>query len=155
MATASPATLPPVNHNTVFTATVNLVPGPMEMISGVTGSLVGTPVEPIVITAVGTTITITGKHQNLFKDVFTFTPTDTSDKTATPISVEGIGAVPDKQNLYDLKQDQRQSIIRTYAINYSGGSVTVTQEVLNPLEVVLAFMKDYNYNDYKNKEKGA
>lgn len=153
MATASPATLPPVNHNTVFTATVNLVPGPMEMISGVTGSLVGTPVEPIVITAVGTTITITGKHQNLFKDKFTFTPQDTSDKTAPSTTVEGIGSVPDKQNLYDLKQDQRKSETRTYLISYSGGSVTVTQEVLNPLDVILSFMENYNYNDYKNKPK--
>jgi len=155
MATASPSILPAINHNTNFSVTVTIVPDPLESITNVSGSLVGDPNEPITVTASGTTVTISGKHQNLFKDVFTFTPTDTSDKTATPISVEGIGAVPDKQNLYDLKQDQRQSIIRTYAINYSGGSVTVTQEVLNPLEVVLAFMKDYNYNDYKNKEKGA
>lgn len=155
MATASPTTLTPVNHNTDFTATVTLTPDPMEMISGVSGVLVGTPIEPITVTAVGTTVTINGRHQNLFKDKFTFTPTDTSDKTETPISVEGIGSVPDKQNLFDLKQDQRQSVTRTYQISYSGGSVTVTQEVLNPLEVILAFMKNYNYNDYKNKEKGS
>lgn len=152
MATASPDKLPSVNHNENFTATVTLTPGPLEIISGVTGSLVGSPSEPITVTAVGTTVTISGKHQNLFKDVFTFTPTDTSDKTATPTSVEGIGAVPDKQNLYDLKQDQRKSEIRTYLISYSGGSVTVDQEVMNPLAVILEFMKNYNYNDYKNKE---
>jgi hypothetical protein len=151
MATASPTSLPPINHNTNFSITVNLVPDPMEMITGISASLVGSPVEPITFTVSGTSVIITGKHQNLFKDVFTFTPTDTSDKTAAAISVAGIGAVPDKQNLFDLKQDQRQSVVRTYQIDYSGGSVSVTQEVLNPLEVILAFMKDYNYNDYKNK----
>lgn len=155
MATASPSILPAINHNTNFSVTVTLIPDLMEIITDVSGALVGDPSEPITVTASGTIVTISGKHQNLFKDVFTFTPTDTSDKTATPTSVEGIGAVPDKQNLFGLAQDQRQSVIRTYAINYSGGSVTVTQEVLNPLEVILAFMKDYNYNDYKNKEKGV
>ena len=153
MATANPSTLPAVNHNTTFSVNITLEPGPMEVITGVSGILVGSPVEPITITAMGTTVTITGKHQNLFKDKFTFTPTDTSDKTAPSTTVEGIGSVPDKQNLYDLKQDQRQSVIRTYQISYSGGSVSVTQEVLNPLEVILNFMKNYNYNDYKTKEK--
>ena len=146
MATASPSILPAVNLNTNFSVTVTLEPSQYETISGVSGSLSGTPSEPITITSNGASVTISGKHVNTFSDVFSYTSAGESDLTETPTSVIGLGNVPEKKNLFNLVQDGRKSQIRTYNISYNGGSVSVTQEVLNPLEVKRQFMANYNYN---------
>lgn len=150
MAAPSPSVLPPVVLNDNFTVTVSIVPGPLESISSVSGVLSGSPTEPIVITPGTSSVTITGKHQNTFTDVFTYTERGETDLTQTPTSVVGLGNVPDKKNLYGLKQDLRRNQIRTYVLTVNGSqTLTVTQEVLNPLEVKRKFMANYNYNDYK------
>jgi hypothetical protein len=150
MATASPSILPPVNLNDNFSVTVTIVPGALEIVSSVSGVLSGSPSEPITVSSGTTSVTISGKHQNTFVDVFTYTEKGETDLTQTPTIVTGIGNVPDKKNLYDLKQDLRKSEIRTYTLTVNGSqTLTVTQEVQNPLEVKRKFMANYNYNNHK------
>jgi hypothetical protein len=150
MASASPSILPPVNLNDNFSVTVTIVPGPLENVSSVSGVLSGSPSELITVSSGTTSVTISGKHQNTFVDVLTYTEKGETDLTQTPTIVTGIGNVPDKKNLYDLKQDLRKSEIRTYILTVNGSqTLTVTQEVRNPLEVKRKFMANYNYNNYK------
>jgi hypothetical protein len=150
MATTSPSILPPVNLNDNFTVTVSVVPGPLESISSVSGVLSGSPTEPITVTSGTSSVTISGKHVNTFVDVLTYTEKGETDLTETPTKVIGIGNIPDKKNLYDLKQDLRKSETRTYVLTVNGSqTLTITQEVRNPLEVKRRFMANYNYNNYK------
>ena len=147
MATASPSVLSPVTVGETFTVTVTVVPGQYETVSSVTGSLSGTPLEPgITVTGGSTSITISGKHQNTFTDIFQYTEPGQSDLTVTPTTVTGRGNVPSDKNLFDLNQDKRKSEIRTYNLVVNGNTtLTVTQEVLNPLESMRQFMANYSY----------
>ena len=150
MATANPSILPPVNLDENFTVVIYIVPESLEVINSVSGILSGSPKEPISVSSGTTSITISGKHQNTFSDSISFTDGGETDLTQTPKTVIGIGNVPDKKNLFDLKQDLRQSETRTYVLTINGSqTLTVTQEVRNPLEVKRQFMANYNYNNYK------
>jgi hypothetical protein len=150
MASASPSTLPPVILNENFSVTVSIVPDQFETISSVSGVLSGSPIEPITVTSGTSSVTISGKHQNTFTDVFSYTEKGETDLTQTPTKVVGLGNVPDKKNLYELKQDLRRSETRTYILTVNGSqTLSVTQEVRNPLEVKRRFMANYNYNNYK------
>jgi hypothetical protein len=150
MATLSPSILPPVNLDDNFTVTVSVIPGALEIISSVSGILSGSPIEPITVTSGTSSVTISGKHINTFVDVLTYTEKGETDLTQAPTTVTGIGNLPDKKNLYDLKQDLRKSETRTYVLTVNGSqTLTITQEVRNPLEVKRKFMANYNYNNYK------
>lgn len=147
MASASPSTLNPVTIGETFTATVTVVPDMLETISSVTGSLSGSPAEPgITITSGTTSVTITGKHEFTFTDRFKYTEPGESDLTTTPTEVVGRGNVPPSKNLFELNQDGRNSEIRTYTLIVNGNTtLSVTQQVLNPLEAMRQFMANYNY----------
>ena len=147
MATASPSILSPVIIGDMFTATVSVIPEPLETITSVTGSLSGTPLEPgITITGGSNSIIISGKHQYTFTDVFTYTEPEFTDLEVTPSQVTGRGNLPQDKNLFNLNQDKRKSEIRTYNLVINGNAtLTVTQEVLNPLEAMRSFMANYNY----------
>lgn len=147
MASASPATLTPVTIGETFTATINIVPDMLESISSVSAVLVGSPAEPG-INIIGTTssITISGKYEFTFTDTFKYTEPGESDLTTIPISVVSRGNMPPNKNLFELAQDQRQSETRTFRLTVNGSSIlTVTQQVLNPLEAMRQFMANYNY----------
>jgi hypothetical protein len=150
MATLSPSILPPVNLDDNFTVTISVIPGALEMISSVSGILSGSPVEPITVTSGTSSVTISGKHVNTFVDVLTYTEKGETDLTQAPTKVTGIGNMPDKKNLYDIKQDLRKSETRTYVLTVNGSqTLAITQEVRNPLEVKRKFMANYNYNNHK------
>ena len=144
MATTSIDVLPSVLIGDSFSVTVSIIPGPLEVISSVSGSLAGLPLEPgITITSGTSSVTISGKHQNTFTDVFTYAEPGRSDLVS---SVTGRGNVPPNKNLYDLNQDKRKSETRTYNLLVNGSiSLTVTQEVLNALETMRQFMANYSY----------
>ncbi len=144
MATASPSVLNPVSIGENFTATVTIVPDMFETISSVSGSLNGNPIEPgITITGGTSTVTISGKHELTFTDIFNYTEPGETDPVKTVISR---GNMPPDKNLFELSQDQRKSETRTYTLVVNGSStLTVTQEVLNPLEAIRSFMANYNY----------
>lgn len=147
MASASPATLTPVTIGETFTATINIVPDMLETISSVSAILSGSPSEPgINITGGSSSVVISGKYEFAFTDTFKYTEPGESDLTTTPISVVSRGNMPPDKNLFELAQDQRQSEIRTYVLTVNGNStLTVTQQVLNPLEAMRQFMANYNY----------
>jgi hypothetical protein len=147
MASANPSNLSPVVIGELFTATINVEPDMFETISSVSGSLSGSPLEPgITVTSGSSTVTISGKHQFTFTDIFKYTEPGESDLTTTPTTVVSRGNVPPNKNLFELSQDRRKSQIRTYTIIVNGSStLTVTQEVLNPLEAMRQFMANYSY----------
>ncbi len=150
MASANPSILPPVNLDTNFSVTVSVVPDLLESITSVSGILSGSPSEPISVSSGTSSVTISGKHINTFTDILSYTEKGETDLTQSPTKVTGIGNMPDKKNLYDLKQDLRKSQIRTYTLTVNGSqTLTVTQEVLNPLEIKRKFMANYNYNNHK------
>jgi hypothetical protein len=147
MASANPSILNPVVVGESFTATVTIEPDMFEIISSVSGSLLGSPLEPgITVTGGTSTVTISGKHEFTFTDIFKYTEPGESDLSTTPTTVVSRGNVPPSKNLFELSQDQRKSETRTYNIIVNGSStLTVTQEVLNPLEAMRSFMANYNY----------
>lgn len=147
MASASPSVLSPVTIGETFTATINIVPDMLESISSVSAVLVGSPSEPgINITGTTSSIIISGRYEFTFTDTFKYTEPGESDLTTTPISVVSRGNMPPDKNLFELAQDQRQSETRTYNLTVNGSSIlTVTQQVLNPLEAMRQFMAGYNY----------
>lgn len=144
MATASPETLPSVTIGETFTVIVSIIPGPFESISSVSASLAGVPLEPgITVTSGSSSVTISGKHQNTFTDVFTYTE---PGQVAPVNNITGRGNMPPNKNLFNLNQDQRKSETRTFNIIVNGGSsIAVTQVVTNPLETMRQFMADYKY----------
>jgi len=147
MASASPSVLTPVLIGQNFSQTVSIVPDQFESISSVSGSLSGSPAEPGITVTNGTSsVTISGKHEFTFTDTFRYTEPGQSDLTTTPTTVISRGNVPPSKNLFELNQDQRQSQTRTYTLIVNGSStLTVTQEVLNPLEAMRQFMANYDY----------
>jgi hypothetical protein len=147
MASVNPSILTPVVIGESFTVTINVEADMFETISSVSGSLSGSPLEPgITITSSTSTVTISGKHEFTFTDTFKYTEPGESDLISTPTTVISRGNVPPNKNLFELSQDQRQSQTRTYNIIVNGSStLTVTQEVLNPLEAMRSFMANYNY----------
>lgn len=147
MATASPSTLSPVTIGDTFSVTVSIIPDELEVISSVTGSLSGTPIEQsIVVSSGSSSVTISGQHQNTFTDKFLYTEPGQTDLTVTPTETIGRGNVPSDKNLFKLTQDTRKSETRTYNIVVNGNiNIPVTQEVLNPLEPMRQFMANYRY----------
>lgn len=147
MASASPSTLSPVSIGQIFSETITIVPDAFEIINSVSGALSGSPSEPgITVTGGSTTVNISGKHEFTFTDIFRYTEPGQSDLTVTPTTVVSRGNVPPSKNLFELKQDQRQSETRTYTLILNGSStLTVTQQVLNPLEAMRQFMANYDY----------
>ena len=147
MPIASPSTLDAVTIGDQFIATVNIIPSDeYETISSVTGVLSGTPLEPtITITGGSTSVTISGQHLNTFTDVFTYLEPGVSDLTATATAT-GRGNMPADKNLFDLNQDTRQSQTRTFTLTVNGSiTLSVTQQVQNPLEAMTSFMANYSY----------
>jgi hypothetical protein len=148
MPTASPLSLGSVVIGDNFTATVNIIPdNEFETISSVTGVLSGTPLETsITVTGGSTSVTISGQHLNTFTDVFTYTEPGFSDLETTPSTATGRENMPAEKNLFILNQDSRKSQTRTYILTVNGSiSLSVTQEVENPLEAMTSFMANYNY----------
>jgi hypothetical protein len=147
MATASPSTLSSVVIGDSFSVTVSIIPDEFEVISSVTGSLSGTPIEQTIVVTDGiSSVTISGRHQNTFTDKFLYTEPGQTDLTVTPNEAIGRGNVPSDKNLFKLTQDLRRSEIRTYNIVVNGNiNISVTQEVLNPLEPMRQFMANYRY----------
>ena len=148
MPTASPSSLGSVVIGDQFTVTVDIIPATQfEIISSVTGVLTGTPLEPdISITSGSTSVTISGRHVNTFTDVFTYLEPGFSDLEATPSTATGRGNMPADKNLFNLNQDTRKSQTRTYILTVNGSiTLSVTQEVINPLEAMTSFMANYNY----------
>jgi hypothetical protein len=148
MPVASPSSLSSVVVGDQFTATVNINPvDQYETITSVTGVLLGTPLEPsITVTGGSTSVIISGRHLNTFTDVFTYTEPGLSDLETTPSTATGRGNMPEDKNLFNLNQDTRKSQTRTFVLTVNGSiSLSVTQEVENPLEAMTSFMANYNY----------
>ena len=132
---------------TNFSFTVNVSsPGDIQEISV---SLTGAS-EPISITVGASSFTVSGIYETGFTDVLTYVSEGSSNLTETPTSVVGIQNMPDDKALFDLTQDQKQSITRTYAVTVKyddGGTVTenllLNHTVLNDLESIRSFMANY------------
>jgi hypothetical protein len=168
---ADPEALPPVLLGENFSVTVTVKPAfgppgpdgvslPLEVISSVSGRLVGSPSEPGITIRnpspeIRDSVIISGRHVNTFTDKFKYTGLGQTDLTTPPIEVIGRGEMPPDKNLFNLNQDRRQSETRTYEllVNEVQGLtsiiVPVTQEVINPLEAMRSFMANYNYNKHK------
>jgi hypothetical protein len=165
MPTAEPATLAEIDIGKSFDVTVTIIPAsapagddgaaaPSEVISSVSGKLVGSPEEPnITITGGSNTVRITGKHINAFTDKFKYVESGKTDLIANVTEIEGRGSMPPDKNLYNLDQDRRKSITRTYELLVNNSiTVPVTQDVLNALEPMRLFMANYNFNKSKDKK---
>ena len=109
--------------------------------------LSGTPLETsITVTGGSTSVTISGQHLNTFTDIFTYTEPGFSDLESTPSTATGRENMPAEKNLFNLNQDLRKSQTRTYILTVNGSiSLSVTQEVENPLSAITSFMANYNY----------
>lgn len=151
MATVSPEQLPPIAVGSTFTTTISVAPSTIgEIITGVTAALDGEPAEAdITITGGSSSVTISGKHMNTFKDFFTYLEPGTTLQDSTPTEVQGRGNVPPNKNLFDTNLDKRGSQIRTFKVNITttlgSSTVNVTQEVLNTLDAMKDFMANYSY----------
>jgi len=110
--------------------------------------------DPITITIDEPVITLNGTYLSGWNDIFTYVPTDESDRTTDPIT-STLNNLPDGQNLYNLDQDQKHFITRQYevTVTYMGSlnqeetteTVNLNHEVFNSLESIRSFMANYEY----------
>ena len=120
------------------------------------------------ITNNNSSFTLSGSYLGAFRDVFTYTDAGETNKTQTPKTAIGLENLPPEQNLFEFKQDRRQSVdIRydvtvTYTVTiqnttiggfgnsyttYSGTEyLTFTHTVIQNLEAVRRVMQNYKYN---------
>jgi len=150
LATISPTVLPTVDFNQTFTTDITIGTNVGETISSVSATLVGSPVEPNINIAINANvITISGKYTATFTDVFSYLEPGATGPGLTPTVVTGLANMPADKNLFNLDQDTRQDETRTYSVVVDGSAgsntVSVTQQVLNTLEVMRSFMDNYNY----------
>lgn len=112
--------------------------------------------DEIVIETSNSGFTITGKYISGWQDIFTYVEAGESDQTETPKTAVDIANMPPDKNLYNLDQDQKQSIFRNYrvAVVFENEETfteetleaTLTHQVDNDLDAIKDFMANYNYN---------
>lgn len=145
-----PDPIPSAVRGKIFEETISVVvPGSILEISAVLQDAS----ENIDVIYLGSSITLKGAYQGGWSDVFTFVEKDQSDKTAPPQTAVGISNMPEDKNLYDLDQDQKQMIPRTWVVTVKYedtetlSEVTETgefvQEVFNDLDAMKDFMGNY------------
>jgi hypothetical protein len=83
-------------------------------------------------------------------DLFTYVERGSSNLLETPTTVRGTSKLPPDKDFYNLNQDTRDRITRTYTITvtYDGGATedfTVTHDIVNTLEAIRSFVASY-YN---------
>ena len=130
-----------------FNFTINVsAPG---SITDISVALTGAP-EPITIIIGESSFTVSGVYQTGFTDLLTYVNEGSSNLAETPTSVIGIQNMPDGKALFDLDQDQKQSLVRTYTVTVKYDDVgTVTENlslnhtVQNDLESIRSFMANY------------
>ena len=131
-----------------FSFTVNVL-APGEVLS-INVNLLGDP-EPITIVTEESSFTVTGKYETGFTDTLTYVNKGSSNLIEVPASVVGIQNMPDGKELFDLNQDQKQSLNRTYSVlveydeegTINTESLELTHTVLNDLESIRSFMANY------------
>ncbi len=99
--------------------------------------------------------TISGSYDFTWNDVFTYVNPGQSDKTQTPISVTFKQNLPPSQNLFNLNQDLRSQVTRTYTItiryidsetgNQRTGTRTFSHNVLQDWEIIRDVITGYDY----------
>jgi hypothetical protein len=140
--------IPEVVRGQSFSATVSASADDTEVINQVTATLQG-DVEPrIVITPGETSVNISGSYIDAFIDLFTYVERGSSNLIETPTRVRGTSNLPPEKDFFDLNQDVRREITRTYTITvtYDGGSTedfTVTHDIVNTLEAIRSFVASY------------
>lgn len=153
----TPELLSPATRGVNFSMSISFSGDEDETVTSVVATLEGEQDE-IVITSSSSSFTVSGKYISGWQDVFTYVEAGESDKTDTPKSAINIANMPDQKNLYDLAQDQTESIIRTYNVTVEydslvgpGGSSTfsIPHQVNNNLDAMKIFMAEYNYNNSK------
>lgn len=132
--------------NFSFTITVS-APGKItEILVNLTGES-----EPITILTDTASFTVSGVYETGFSDLLTYVSEGSSNLIETPTTVIGIQNVPDNKALFDLDQDQKQNLIRTYAVTVkydeegivNTESLTFNHTVQNDLESIRSFMANY------------
>ncbi|WP_292486281.1 hypothetical protein [Methanohalobium sp.] len=99
-----------------------------------------------------------GVYNAGWKDIFIYVDAGESNKTQTPKVAINTNNMPPNKNLYNLNQDQKGSVDRTYfcSVKYTPSGNNATQDteevevvhtVDNDLDAIKNFMANYNYND--------
>lgn len=146
--TLSPEELTPAVRLKDFSFTVGVSAG--DSVDEITVSLIGES-EPITITTTDSSFSASGKYITGFTDTLTYVNQGSSNLTETPTSVVGIQNMPTDKALFDLAQDQKQSLFRTYSITVKytedfeskTETIQLQHEVANDLESIRSFMATY------------
>ena len=148
--TLNPENPSPAIRNTDFNFTVNVsAPGDITSIDVV---LTGEP-EPINISIASSSFTVSGQYLTGFTDTLTYVSEGSSDLIEDPTSVVGIENMPADKALFDLDQDRKQSLTRSYTVTVkytddetmstATSQSTLNHVVLNDLEGIRSFMANY------------
>jgi len=140
--------IPEVVRNQSFSASVSASADDTEVIEQVTATLQGTAESGIIITPGETSVSISGRYADAFVDLFTFVERGSSNLLETPTTVRGVSKLPPDKDFFDLDQDTRGRITRTYTITvtYDGGTTedfTITHDIVNTLEAIRRFVASY------------
>ena len=149
MATISPTTITDTQRPGTINVTIEATGSFAEIITSVSATIDAN--EPsIVITPGVTSVSIVGSYKDAFEDLLTYIERGSSNLIETPKVAKGISNLPPNKDFYQLNQDQRDFVRRTYTItvNFQTGdpeTFTVTHDILNNLEGIRSFVSSY-YN---------
>ena len=125
--------------NATITASSDSLPTP-EAITSVTS----TTHEGIIMTPGTTSCTLVGTYEDSFTDLFTFVEQGSSDLGSTPTVVTGLKNLPSNKLFFDLTQDQRDSVTKSYTVTVNETQTfTVTHVIRNEYETIRAAVASY------------
>jgi len=124
-----------------------------ETVDFVSAALTGVIEPDLTIIPGSSSVSIIGTYADPFLDIFTFVSKRSSNKIETPTTVISIENMPANKELYNLNQDERSKVTKTFTVTVfftSFGSpltanFSITQELLNEIEPMRLFMDNY-YN---------
>jgi hypothetical protein len=149
MATISPTTITDTVRPGTVNVTIEAIGDLAEIITSVSATIDAN--EPSIrITPGVTSVSIVGSYKDAFEDLLTYIERGSSNLIEIPKVANGISNLPPNKDFYQLDQDQRGFVRRTYTVtvNFQTGdpeTFTLTHDILNSLDGITSFVSSY-YN---------
>jgi hypothetical protein len=91
--------------------------------------------------------TLVGTYEDSYTDTFTYVEREKSDLNSTPVTIVGLANLPSGKTYYNLSQDTRNYVTKSYTVSvtYDGGTenFTVTQDIYNTWDAIKDAVTSY------------
>ena len=94
----------------------------------------------ITVTSGTDSCTLVGTYEDSYSDTFTYVEKGKSDLNSTPETVVGLSNLPSGKTFYNLGQDNRNSVTKSYTVSVTYDGVTenftVTHDINNSFDAI-------------------